>query len=70
MLSYFTIIGSNMGSLICIIFHLLFFFQLFDQIWNKIGASVELSLLRLVSGDRVNLTVTVDEPTSIISIHG
>ncbi|KAL6510425.1 hypothetical protein OROHE_021042 [Orobanche hederae] len=34
-----------------------------DQIWNKIGASVELSLLRLVSGDTVNLTVTVDEPT-------
>ncbi|KAL6500592.1 hypothetical protein OROGR_027368 [Orobanche gracilis] len=37
--------------------------DLFDQIWNKIGASVELSLLRLVSGDTVNLTVTVDEPT-------
>ncbi|KAL6500594.1 hypothetical protein OROGR_027370 [Orobanche gracilis] len=30
-----------------------------EQDW----ASVELSLLRLVSGDTVNLTVTVDEPT-------
>ncbi|KAL6572936.1 hypothetical protein OROHE_002412 [Orobanche hederae] len=35
--------------------------EFFEKIWDKVGASVELTVLRLSSGDCMKLTMKVDE---------